>query len=414
MKYRLPAALFLMLAIAAAQQKPAPSPEQKDLDRALSEAGASPVEFLRAIESHLAKYPDSPRRPELERAAVRAAMDANDDRRIILYGQRVLVKQPDDLQILERVTQSLLADDSAGSATEALKDARHYEQLVSAMRKDRPHDTQWQDQVDRSLARGLAYEARATGNLGRPKDALALAEQAFEKYPTADAAREIARWQERLGDFAAAAVAMADAFTIQDPNSTDAGRAGDRIRMGELYLKAKGSEAGLGDLVLEAYDRNLGLVRAREMRLRANDPNAGLNDPMAFTLSAPGGGKLAMASLKNKVVVFDFWATWCSPCRAQHPLYEQVMRRFEGNPDVVFLSIDTDEDRGLVPPFLATMKWQEPVYFEDGLSRAFDITTIPTTLIIDRKGAVFSRITGFSPESFADTLTERIRSALGQ
>ena len=77
-----------------------------------------------------------------------------------------------------------------------------------------------------------------------------------------------------------------------------------------------------------------------------------------------------MATLKGKIVVFDFWATWCVPCRAQHPLYEQVKKRFAGNPDVVFLSIDTDEDRALVQPFLDEVKWKDAVYFEDGLSRA--------------------------------------------
>jgi thiol-disulfide isomerase/thioredoxin len=68
-------------------------------------------------------------------------------------------------------------------------------------------------------------------------------------------------------------------------------------------------------------------------------------DPMEFTLNGLDGRKLSMASLKGKVVVLDFRATWCEPCRGQHPLYEQVKLRFEDNPDVVFLSIDTDEDR---------------------------------------------------------------------
>ncbi len=409
---RLLAALGLTLALAAAQQKSSPSPEQQDLDRALSEAGASPVEFLRAIESHLAKYPDSPKKPELERAAVRAAMDANDDRRIVLYGERVLARQPDDLQILERVARSLVSAGSRDDSARGLKYAQRYEQLIAAMRKSRPHDTEWQSQVDRGIARALRYEARATGSLGQPRDALALARRAFETFPNAEAAREIALWQEKLGDFADAARAMADAFTIPDPDATDDGRAQDRIRMGEMWIKAKGSDTGLGDLVLEAYDRNLGLIRTRQMRMRANDPNAQLTDPMQFTLGGLDGSKLRMSAFEGKVVVFDFWATWCGPCRVQHPLYEQIKQRFEGNPDVVFLSIDTDEDRALVKPFLANVKWQGPVYFEDGLSRALAITSIPTTIVTDRKGAIFSRMNGFTPERFVETLTARIRDAL--
>ena len=143
--------------------------------------------------------------------------------------------------------------------------------------------------------------------------------------------------------------------------------------MGELYRQAKGSEDGLGDLVLQAYDRNVALIHTRGLGMRESDPNAQLTDPMEFTLTGLDGQKLSMASLKGKVVVFEFWATWCDPCREQHPLYEQVKQRFEDNPDVVFLSIDTDEDRGPVRPFLEEEKWPEKVYFEDGLSRALRI-----------------------------------------
>jgi thiol-disulfide isomerase/thioredoxin len=148
--------------------------------------------------------------------------------------------------------------------------------------------------------------------------------------------------------------------------------------------------------------------------MRQNDPNAQLTDPMEFTLTGLDGQKLSMASLKGKVIVFDFWATWCEPCRGQHPLYEQVKQRFKDNPGVVFLSIDTDEDREPVRPFLEEEKWRDKVYFEDGLSRALRITSIPTTIVIEKGGRVFSRMNGYVPERFVDLLTGRIRDALGQ
>ena len=171
--------------------------EQADLENALSEAGSSPIEYLRAVEKHLEKYPDSPRKPELERAAARAAMEANDDRRIILYGERVLARQPDDLQILERVTRSLLAAESKENAERALKYALHYEDLVRKMQNGGGRSgsigADWQNQTDRGIGRAMAADARATGILGRLDEALALAQRAFEIWPCADAAREIAR-----------------------------------------------------------------------------------------------------------------------------------------------------------------------------------------------------------------------------
>jgi len=418
-------ALLAACLFAAPQNSPKPqatsAQESEDLENALSEAGSSPVEYLRAIEKHLAKYPDSPRRAELERAAVRAAIEANDDVAIVQYGEKVLARQPDDLQILERVIRSLVASDSTENARLALSYAMHYEELLRKMQRDggpNGHSgvsaAEWKDQTDRAIGLALVYQARATGNLDHPKEALALAQRAFNAYPAANAAREIARWEERLGNFEGAARALADAFTIPDPRTTDADRARDRAHMGDLYRQAKGSEAGLGDLLLTAYDRNLALVHTRELQLRSGDPNAQLTDPMQFTLGAVEGEKLKMPTLQGKVVVFDFWATWCAPCRQQHPLYEQVKSRFHDNPSVVFLSIDTDEDRRLVKPFLEQMKWQGPVYFEDGLSRALHIATIPTTVVTNPRGQVAARMNGFVPERFVEMLSERIQDALAE
>jgi thiol-disulfide isomerase/thioredoxin len=259
----------------------------------------------------------------------------------------------------------------------------------------------------------LACEARATGNLGRIDEAVALARRGYETYPTAEAAREIGRWLVRAGHDKEALGPYADAFTIPDARNTDADRAKDRAQLGDIYRKINGSEKGLGDVILEAYDRTTGLLAARRLRLRLDDPNAQLTNVQDFVISGLDGARLPIASLKGKAVVFDFWATWCGPCRAQHPLYEQVKQRFRDSPDVVFLSINADEDRDLVEPFLKANHWdRRQVYFEDGLSRALLITSMPTTIILDRRGQVISRMNGFVPERFVDMLTDRIQDAL--
>ena len=134
---------------------------------------------------------------------------------------------------------------------------------------------------------------------------------------------------------------------------------------------------------------------------------------MEFTLSALEGDGLQLSTLKGKVVVMDLWATWCVPCREQHPLYEQVKEHFRGDPSVVFLSVNADEDRSLVKPFLKSMKWQGPVYYEDGLARALAVDGIPATILLDRNGKLFTHLNGYVDKSrFVEVLTSRIREAL--
>jgi thiol-disulfide isomerase/thioredoxin/plasmid stabilization system protein ParE len=412
------ACLALLAAPPARAQEALSEEEEEHLRQVVGEAGSSPVEFIRALEAHLKKYPNSPRRADLERGLAKAAMDARDNRRIKLYGGMVLAREPDDTQLLERVARALLDAEDKESSGRALKYARKLEQQVREAAKapgaglDPRRKARVADELDRALGKALAYQSRAAGNLGKLEEAAALALRGYETWPAAEAAREIARWLAKLDKNDEAVRRLADAFTIADPAATDAERAQDRARMGELWRKSHDSETGLGDRILEAYDRTATVLAARRARARELDPNGQAKGPLDFTLSALEGAPLKLASLKDKVVVMDFWATWCGPCRAQKPLYDQVKKRFKDEPRVVFLAINTDEDRELVAPFLEENQWPRQVYFEDGLSSLLRISSIPTTLILGKTGQVFSRMNGYVPERFVDMLTERVRAAL--
>jgi len=390
--------------------------EDQQLSTALAEAGASPIEFTRALERHLEKFPNTLRRAELERALVKAAMENKDDKRIVLYGERVLARDADDIQVLDRVTRALLAGDAKDTSERALKYARHYQELISKLRlQPSPGGfsaPQWQDELDRGAGRARVLEARATGNLGKVEEAIATAQKAWQSYPTAESARELARWLARAGKNEEAVVHLADAFAIVDSRNTDAERAKDRLRMGDLYRKVHGSEKGLGDLILEAYDRTTSLLAERKLRLKAADPNAEAAQILDFTLGDLEGKKLPLSSLQGKTIVFDFWATWCGPCRVQHPLYEEVKQRFLDSDKVVFLSINTDEDREMVAPFIKEHNWKGPIYYEGGLVKLLQVSSIPTTVVVDGRGELVSRLNGFVPERFVDMLTERIRESL--
>jgi thiol-disulfide isomerase/thioredoxin len=410
-----------LILIAACLQVVAQTPEGASLKRALSEVGKSPTELVLAIENHLKEYPNSPQRSELERALVMTAMDLNDDQRLITFGERVLSRDPNNLQLLEHVTTALLHQGDQAHAERALDHARHFADLIQATyQNDKfepgggPAEAKRKDDYDRGRARALILQARAQGLLGHNQEAIQLAQSSYAIFPSVEAAREAARWLSAAGQDAEALQALAEVFSIAGLRSADAEDNGDRERMSELYRKLHGSEAGLGDLILKTYDSTSAQLAARRAELRRLDPNAQIKEPSQFTLSGLDGDRLQLSSLRGKVVVIDFWATWCVPCREQHPLYEAVKAKFKDSDDVVFLAVDTDEDHSVVKPFLTQIKWSQKVYFEGGLQSLLQVSSIPTTIILNKQGDLFTRMIGYLPDRFVDMLTDRVNQALGK
>jgi len=402
--------------LAAFAQSTSLQDEEQHLRESLAHSTNAPQDIVRALERHLEQFPNSSKKPEIERALAKAAIETHDDRRLILYGERLLSREPDEVQILDQVSRALVRSGDKESAQRVLKYAQHYERLVAATEVEKDasgaEQAKRRDTLDNSTARALVLQAQAEATLGNLDAAVKLAHRAFDLYPGAAPAGEMGRWLVKLGRLEEAAQAYADAFTVPDPRLTDTERAAFRRRLGEAYTKWKGSEAGLGDLVLQAYDRNLAKITDRTLALKKFDPNLGLTNPMDFTISSVNGEKLKLSSLEGKVIVMDFWATWCGPCRVQHPLYEQVKKKFAGRDDLVFLAISADEERDLVRPFLEAAKWNSKVYFEDGLAQTLRVSSMPTTIIFDKRGNLAGRMNGFDPESFVAMLTDRIEDAL--
>jgi thiol-disulfide isomerase/thioredoxin len=411
------AAVILLCAGAAFAQQVQPNPqpsieEQQDQMRALSE-GSSPVDLIRGLEAHLARYPNTVQRAELERSLANAAVESNDIPRIARYGESAVATSADNFLLLDRLAYAFLILGGEENAGKAYRYARAFEDLVDKMPVATGKDAaRRQDEQERAVGHALMYQARARTIQKDDQDALRLAARAFSAYPSEETAREWAEVLLRTGRQADAVEHLAEAFVIPDANATDDKRQGDRLLLGELYSKLHGSEKGLGDLILTAYDRVSTTVETRRKKLLALDPNSSLADPMEFTVTGLDGKKLRLASLKGKLLIMDFWATWCVPCRIQHPLYETLRERFGARGDVVFLEMNSDEDRSVVEPFLTAEKWDKTVYFEDGLARLLNVMNIPSTILIDKSGRLASRMDGFDPATFLDQMTGRIQAML--
>jgi thiol-disulfide isomerase/thioredoxin len=111
------------------------------------------------------------------------------------------------------------------------------------------------------------------------------------------------------------------------------------------------------------------------------------------------------------VLVINFWATWCGPCHALEPIYEKLAARNAGNPQLIFLSANCDEDESLVGPYLAERHSKTTEVFADRLEDLFGVASFPTVLILDASGKVAFRANGFDPETIESDLGIAIRRA---
>ncbi|MDR3718911.1 MAG: TlpA disulfide reductase family protein [Bryobacteraceae bacterium] len=387
------------------------------LQEELSETGGSSADVFRVLEKHLKSHPDCPKKTEIIRVLARLAAEQRDSARELEYGPAAIDGGSDDPRLLEHVSQALLGRDDPESLAKALKYATRLAEKMRDERKSQLESKSYEpgqgkhlDETDFALRNSLIYVSRAQAKLGKNEEALKAADEAWQAYPSLDSALERAHVLERLGRYPEALDATADAFVIEDDRASGKDRQRAREQMAGLAPKASVSDPSVR--VLPAWDRTRALLETRLQRLREFDPNSTATSPMDFTLSKLDGGRLPLSSMKGKVVVLDFWATWCGPCRTQHPLYEQVKTRFKDNPNVVFLAVDTDEDHSLVKPFLDRQKWSQDVVYEDGLASYFRVSSIPTTIVLDRSGELKSRMPGFIAERFVEMLSERINSAL--
>lgn len=129
-----------------------------------------------------------------------------------------------------------------------------------------------------------------------------------------------------------------------------------------------------------------------------------------FKLKDLDGHEVQLSSLRGRVVLLDFWATWCGPCRAELPMIEHISKEFKEK-NVIVIGIDSEEPADVVRRFAAKKKLTYSIVLsadDPGVIRAYAAHALPTVAVIDKNGIIAAYRVGENPRT-EEILREDIR-----
>ena len=162
-------------------------------------------------------------------------------------------------------------------------------------------------------------------------------------------------------------------------------------------------------------NRTLGLIAfalatlAPPLATGAVAPQASAPD---FTLRTLNGPNLRLAEQRGRVVMVNFWATWCGPCRQEMPQLDRLYQKYKSS-GFVLLGVNVDEDARKATDVAAKLGVTFPVLLDTdkAVSKLYDLSTMPSTVIIDRDGKVRYFHRGYLA-GYEDNYDKQIRELL--
>lgn len=200
----------------------------------------------------------------------------------------------------------------------------------------------------------------------------------------------------------------------------------------EKMVKDGKSTSAMKDILKEEYIRKHGeggyknymaaLEKASMEKMLAELKKSMLNDQSpSFALKDMNGDKVNVADLKGKVLVLDFWATWCGPCKASFPAMQKMVTKYKDDPSVKFLFVDTWENgeskEKNAKEFITANKYDFHVLMDNDnkVVEQFKVNGIPTKFVIDKNGVIRFKSVGFngSDDGLVNELSAMIDIAKG-
>ncbi|MCB0617022.1 MAG: TlpA family protein disulfide reductase, partial [Phaeodactylibacter sp.] len=114
-----------------------------------------------------------------------------------------------------------------------------------------------------------------------------------------------------------------------------------------------------------------------------------------FTQKTPDGGEMSLSELRGKVVLVDFWASWCGPCRRENPNVVRMYNKYKDKGfDILGVSLDKTQDRWLQAIEQDGLEWHHVSDLKgwgNEVAQAYGVRSIPHTILLDQEGRIIAR-----------------------
>jgi thiol-disulfide isomerase/thioredoxin len=186
--------------------------------------------------------------------------------------------------------------------------------------------------------------------------------------------------------------------------------ASEHFRLGYVLLREKKQDEGIQHLQTFISAEPTGSNANVARKLIAKPSRAGEEFAPDFSFKTAQGTAIDNRTVDGKVVVFDFWATWCPPCRASVPELRELSKQYSAD-KLVIVSISEDEKEAEWSDFISRkhMDWNQYHDLQGKIGETFGVHAFPTYIVMDKDGVIVKRIVGMNPQ---ETLVHRLREQL--
>ena len=131
-----------------------------------------------------------------------------------------------------------------------------------------------------------------------------------------------------------------------------------------------------------------------------------------FTLKSASGENLRLSEMRGDVVMINFWASWCGPCRQEMPILSELHDKYKAMGFTV-LGVNVEENSSEARKLLKEMPVSFPVLFDNDstVSKQYDVVAMPSTVLVDRNGNMRYLHKGYKP-GLENTYVEQVRSLI--